>query len=294
MRTSSSIGNILELNFNPNGCTQSRLRLNNGGTAKQLCALDYADEAKPSVPQIRTRVRGLKSFSVVAHGEYDSMLLAMHHHAGLARLRVFDNVVHSFLHHPVEIDLRDFGKNVIDVIDGGVKYDRGGCRGSPGYGSNCLGQSDAVQLVGAQIVRNLFYFPESLGRFINNLLNISICWAALAITGIQENRCKIFDDDKPLPQAVVKFGGNSLTLAFLRCNQLARKCLLRRMRPFDLSHTVLPYQYHQGCRGQCQQGNEPPTEVKRSGYENVQLAALHVPHTAAVAGDHAEIIVSRR
>ena len=104
----------------------------------------------------------------------------------------------------------------------------------------------------------------------------------------------VLDDEQILAQAVVQFGGDALALVFLRFDQLARKGLLRRLRPFQLRDAGSIGKHGQSGDAHRRQRQKPPRPIERRQHPDAQTVALRVPHAVAIGRDHLERVGARR
>ena len=80
-------------------------------------------------------------------------------------------------------------------------------------------QPEAVELIRAEIVRDLAHFLDRLGCGFGYLVKVRF-WRAILSFGLEAEQRPIFDKYQALPKTVMQFGGYTLSLALLRFDKL--------------------------------------------------------------------------
>ena len=129
-----------------------------------LGPFSHAGESQPFAA-LRRGPRGgeIESPAIVADSERDEAGPALDDDCGFGGGGVLDHIVDGILHDPINVDFRIFVKYAVNVLHP-VGEENG-----PGFGSKAyrradrLRQTQPVQLVGPQAVRNLSHLLDGLG-----------------------------------------------------------------------------------------------------------------------------------
>src|SRR5262245_51238592 len=275
-------------NCQPHGRAFARDRVNGERAAEHARAFRDARQ-----PEAGFHLARREAFAVVVNGEGHAPLRAFDDHACRGGGGVFDDVVQALLHDAIEIDLGRRVEQAVNVIDlrGDVESGSGG--DFAGHRLDGFGQAEPVELIGMKVGRDLAHFFERMrdgGRYF-----IQLRHGARAVVRLREAEQRaVLDDQQVLTQAVVQFGGDAFALAFLRFDQLARKCLLRGLSPFKLRDAVFVRGENDSRSAERGQAEEPPLAIERRRHDYAQALPLGVPHAVAVGGDHFEGVFARR
>src|SRR5262245_29061252 len=152
---------------------------------------------------------------------------------------MFDDVVETFLNDAVQRDRVLLAKEIVERREFRNKAHPGRGRNLLNHDFERLGQTQAIQVIGPQVLRDLTHFLDGLSGGGEDPLELLLKLRRIVRRKLTELRA-VFDDQQVLPQAVVQLRGDAFTFALLRFDQLAGEDLLGHLYPLKLRDAVFP------------------------------------------------------